>query len=631
MSKRDLVLEIERARLDAADPSTPPERLEELFDGWDFRRALRRELRAAIARNPNAPPSLLRQAFEQFPEALLENPVLPLLLLEDPDFMRKLPEFVSGAVLARADVPESLVVTFSQRSPALADEARHHVLLAGETGDEWVALVQAEFGKLMQRRLNPERHACVLALLEQGEVSPRVAERLLGEQLRRWERVSFCWGARRNSGYQPLFDLLRRLTGTWDLSGPVRPDVPAAPEELACLAAGGTWLRRLAARHPNTPPELLECLAADPEVAVRRAVARHPATPVEALETLAASPRLRERLAVARNESAPAELLCRLARDPEARVRAAVARHPAIPMGVAEDLACDPDTRVRNSAERALRPIATPEPACAGCGRLQPTEPLETIRLPLPEPPAEVSLKEWVAGLAIPVRLALARDRAQPPDLLMRLASDRERDIRLAVAGNPATPPLALERLATSRYDAIRLRVARNRNTPAKTLSGLARGWSAEITRAVLRNPVAPAELIEKYAAGAAWRVRSPEALVRLAEDPSVQVRRSLWRNRHLPVEAGEMLREKVLAACGGCHEPLPAILGLSHPALPEKHLRTASRSHRWQVRLGVTLHPTPPYDLLEKLARDGNRLVRAAARWRLTGNPPPECLWGVG
>ncbi|MDJ0592258.1 MAG: hypothetical protein QNJ72_20080 [Pleurocapsa sp. MO_226.B13] len=43
-----------------------------------------------VARHPNASPETLRELFRQFPQAVLSNPALDLLLLENPHFFSDL-------------------------------------------------------------------------------------------------------------------------------------------------------------------------------------------------------------------------------------------------------------------------------------------------------------------------------------------------------------------------------------------------------------------------------------------------------------------------------------------------------------------------------------------------------------
>jgi hypothetical protein len=60
---------------------------------------------AALARNPICPPEILLRIAPRVPLDLFENPVLDLLLLEDPSFPKKLKPGVLRKLLANTDCP----------------------------------------------------------------------------------------------------------------------------------------------------------------------------------------------------------------------------------------------------------------------------------------------------------------------------------------------------------------------------------------------------------------------------------------------------------------------------------------------------------------------------------------------
>lgn len=75
---------------EALDENTPPERLRDLIDqsitAYDY------YVYKAVARNPNTPTEILFEFLSGhafYAEQVLENPVIPLLILEDPNFLRK--------------------------------------------------------------------------------------------------------------------------------------------------------------------------------------------------------------------------------------------------------------------------------------------------------------------------------------------------------------------------------------------------------------------------------------------------------------------------------------------------------------------------------------------------------------
>jgi hypothetical protein len=76
---------LDLARVLAANPASPPELLEIM--------ARRRDnmIVANVTANPNTPTQVLCQLGKKFPVEFLKNPILPLLLLENPNFFQQIP------------------------------------------------------------------------------------------------------------------------------------------------------------------------------------------------------------------------------------------------------------------------------------------------------------------------------------------------------------------------------------------------------------------------------------------------------------------------------------------------------------------------------------------------------------
>lgn len=58
----------------------------------ELSKSLDREVRQAVAKNPNTPPDILVRLFDKFPLQILRNPALSLILLERPDFFTEIYE-----------------------------------------------------------------------------------------------------------------------------------------------------------------------------------------------------------------------------------------------------------------------------------------------------------------------------------------------------------------------------------------------------------------------------------------------------------------------------------------------------------------------------------------------------------
>ena len=91
------------AREVATNPNASPELLQELAKHRD------KKIRQNVAANPNTPTQVLIKLGETFPEKVLENPVFPLLLLENPNFLEEMPQETLLELLKCPTVPESFL------------------------------------------------------------------------------------------------------------------------------------------------------------------------------------------------------------------------------------------------------------------------------------------------------------------------------------------------------------------------------------------------------------------------------------------------------------------------------------------------------------------------------------------
>jgi hypothetical protein len=132
---------------EASAPHTSPDRLEQIRQ--EVSRLYRpntparqvKRLFGALLANPNSPPETLSHLAYADPEAILTNPALPLLPLEDPAFIARLHDEVLTQMLRFPNVPAAFVQHAHQRQKGKARrQAEWHIVAVGEAdplSDDW--------------------------------------------------------------------------------------------------------------------------------------------------------------------------------------------------------------------------------------------------------------------------------------------------------------------------------------------------------------------------------------------------------------------------------------------------------------------------------------------------------------
>lgn len=129
----------------AADPSCTGEELERFWDivgAWDFPLGVAAGVRIQhqIAKNPNLTATLASRCLGQLSPSLMENPVLPLLLMESPRLAEDAPVETLLRMTRRLSSPPELLRVLTQHSrPQIAEAARLHLSLYGEASAAQVA------------------------------------------------------------------------------------------------------------------------------------------------------------------------------------------------------------------------------------------------------------------------------------------------------------------------------------------------------------------------------------------------------------------------------------------------------------------------------------------------------------
>jgi hypothetical protein len=407
----------EKTLTQASDPETTPEALERLG------RVGSPDVRREVAKNPNASLKTLFALGEEFPRELFENPVFPMMLLENPRVIDEIPIKTLSRLFQIEELPDYFLLHASAAvklaAARLKKLPRRVLERLGREPDEAVRL------EIVSHEDAP---ADLLEWLSERSTSPAVQRGIA-------KHTNAPRGA------------LLRLLGVEELSARALARERLAQVEEGIAARQFTWSGR--------PEE--EATAAAGELRVREAVA---------------------------GSSAQAAILERLARDEIAAVRAAVAQNPEAPRELVEALIGDRDRTVREAAR--ARALAW-RPAEAAELKELAAAPDKRVRMCVARArgaPGAV-LARLARDRVFSVRRAVAENPGAPAEVLAALADDRDLFVRAALAENPGAPREALARLAEDTAAEIRAGIARHPGAPEALLSALERDGDARVLSAL--------------------------------------------------------------------------------------------------------------------------------------------------
>ena len=659
-------------KIEAADPSTTPERLTELADqSVELARLVAQNpsapeqlliklsrshdvsIRRSLAGNPSTPLDVLHSVGKKFPKELLKNPALNLLLLENPNLLREFPSSILSTLLKQDDCPMGVLTqaVLVEDEEVLLAICRH----AGATPEMMQRLQASTYTTVRTaaslhvsqtqtvRNWQEQLQATVVEILRQAMPTQRLrflpllraASQLLTDEQSSADTsppAFYSIVEDLTHTYSDAAVLERHLKGGWYglLANPLFPVAM-----LERLANDDNWkVRQAIASSLSTPVIWLERLANDEDYQVRQSVARNLSTPVPLLEQLASDVDYNVCLAVASNPSISVTGLGLLASNKEYCVRFAVAMHSSTPVSILERLASD---EVANVCLAVAKHPSTPFVL------------FERVREQL----AHGANKKIFMKKTLEERQFLAESSATPISIFKQLATDKDRAIRLAVAKNSKTSPGALERLVSDRDVEIRRAVAENPATSVDLLEKLVAGCedagkmgggytNQPVLRAVNLNPSLPVWLLERLVS-----IENYEHLTTHTVDgPGVLEQLTGEKGRWLRSPVGApppelMTRLEYLASSD---KWLLRLTVAENPSTPTQFLERLANDEHYRVRQAVARNPSTPGSVLEWLACDEDNDVREAINYgsdslaRLTGNdsiwlrspagpPPPELM----
>jgi hypothetical protein len=319
--------------------------------------------------DPNTSTEVLFELGKKYPELLIQNPIFPLWLLEDPTLSRlpletlvevaKQPELPSGvltllsthedeffevveSVASNLNTPlEILLLWVEEAHSNTSDTALRNLTVPRELVAP-LERVQVRVRSLWRSREkpgSPEEPALskneIAYLLTRGpnsrcwlarcpEISLDIMDELLSYQE---EPVADSLASNPNTPAHLLIEIAQEYVEDYPICNQMlgwRRDLPSL--------VYGVWaqstlrsVRSELAEIPTTPPELLESLSKDPDDFVRKCVAKRSELPASIFWILASDSDVEVRCAVATNKEAPDEVLALLRNDPDAQVRACFA------------------------------------------------------------------------------------------------------------------------------------------------------------------------------------------------------------------------------------------------------------------------------------------------------------------
>lgn len=316
----------------AQDEQTPPDVLRELS------KTSSPTVLEHIALNPNAPTEVLVRLGQRFPDALMENPVLPLLLIENPRLFADMTDETALrlihhpkadetlwilASLGRTKVrlaltglkhaPLSLLEKLAQdKNPQIRLSASLHTSLAPGLEPNWEAQAD-QYLRQYLRSITPSTwEGDLFRLCLRYNPLPTFLFEVLTEHGQEYVRIALA-----QNPYLPA-DLQARLAA--DKSETVRKRIElqrngyqgfraTVNESVWERALGGSMAVQLSEEAQTWTPAVLLEKAKETAVEVREQVALHPDTPSEILTKLAKSQEMRIQRAVARNPHTPPALL----------------------------------------------------------------------------------------------------------------------------------------------------------------------------------------------------------------------------------------------------------------------------------------------------------------------------------
>jgi hypothetical protein len=397
-------------------------------------------------------------------------------------------------------------------------------------------------------------------------------------------------------------------------------------------------LRMAAAIHPNTPQELLDRLAEDPQTIVAGLVGlRDLETEGYALERAAKQKSNFHKLLVVTHRNASATLLEQLAKVTSPMIRAAIVAHPNTSAELRQLLLDDVDTTwdakaIANALEVAKKPFAKTQGLT-----------LDDARVRRAIAASSDTTSSWLEALHSDtdrgVLLALAQNDKTPDSVLSHLTHDEitrqlvlerkdlpeaigeqieQSDVSLAAGKNT---PARFLRLSKHQRFKVRGRVASNEAAPENILSTLALDREVQVRLNLLENPSLPFTVVQQLIRNDRFEVRQKLAiktsrlniLITLAKDIDTRVLLEITKRLDAPTEALTIMAQYKEPNYNEVNENKVYRAVAGHPNISDQTLHFLAQSKDQPTRTAVVQHPRTSAVTLEFLFDHGDQDIRQA------------------
>lgn len=597
----------------AANPATPAPILQQLSKSNDL------AIRRAVVQNPNTSLTDLGELAAEFPAEFLRNPILPVLNMTQPNFIKKLPFLAWASLLRQTDLSPIWFQqikndrAFQGRQAATWELMQLHISQVNEATTR-IELASRDVRRAYQQHLPkpvalPPQEEAELFLLfvllvpytspmlkKQWITAAQVAPRHTGIVLSALREIGARTPGRLAQEKAPF--VLNQLARHPATPARVLKQLAMYNRRKPTSTSAQAMIRRAAASNPHTPLAVLYQLASSEDAGLRRVAARHPALETADREILALDHEAAVRAALATLPELTAYLNELLVDDPAPTVRAALARNLKLPLAILSDLARDTEPLVRAAA--ASNPRLPREAQAALLA-----DSAESVRASL-SGNARLSAEHATLLAQDPssrVRAYLAANSRTPVALLTMLLQTAEPEVLTGLARHPKLPPTVLAQLARVDDPRIRVAVAAHTRTPAETLAELARDDTHAIWCALASNPATPLSVLEQ-----AFHMLSPDILVRLLHHPAI------LQAKRAPLLKVLAAKIQPLLATNRLPDWLRRVFLQYYTALPLEIAALFATSPYWQERYLLARRPHLPEPILQALAQDGICHVRDAA-----------------